>query len=270
MISIEIPVTHGKYIRRVLDSILSQEGDYEVVIVTPRPEVVGDYRVKVVEADTGLLEARYLAHLNSKGDRELILDETRYLSPGAIQYLSSQDRKMLIIGEEEVGTSFLDRTADLDKRVIMECNSGVDPLRGYLLPRFFQRDVLDHAFSALRKNIPGEIFSRIVHPDHQLIFYEAYRYSRDVGIVKDVLLHHFGDSLVSDTVRKYYRYGKSHELLRKTPYRELLRVSRRKRNLCNVTLKERLGLYILYAIRTLPFLLGLYLSAIGVSYVRAG
>ncbi|WP_216604165.1 hypothetical protein [Acidianus sp. RZ1] len=166
---------------------------------------------------------------------------------------------MLIVGEDEVGNSFLDKMANLDKKVIMECNNTVDPLRGYLLPRLFKREVLDHAFENLRKKIRGEVFERIVHPDHQLIFYEAFNYSRDVGIVKEVLIHHFGDSSLFNVMKKYYRYGKTHKLLKETPYKELLSVGRRKRDLCDVSLKEKIGLYTLYAVRGIPFLLGLYL-----------
>ncbi|WP_200869377.1 hypothetical protein [Candidatus Acidianus copahuensis] len=34
MLSIEIPVTHGKYVKTVLDSIFSQKDDFEVIVVT--------------------------------------------------------------------------------------------------------------------------------------------------------------------------------------------------------------------------------------------
>ncbi|MBP1357706.1 MAG: hypothetical protein JZD40_04375 [Sulfolobus sp.] len=47
--------------------------------------------------------------------------------------------------------------------------------------------------------------------------------------------------------------------MKETPYKELLRVMKRKRDLCGVSLGEKIGLYALYAVRGIPFLLGLYL-----------
>jgi len=71
MISIEMPVTHGKYLRQVLESIRKQSYlDYEVIIVNSGREelsdVIKEFGFKVMNQKARLFYARYLAHKESK------------------------------------------------------------------------------------------------------------------------------------------------------------------------------------------------------------
>lgn len=259
MFSIQIPALHGKYLRNVLESIRSQTlQDYEVIVVNSGGEqisnLVKEFGFKAVRKYVKLLEARYLANEESKGDYALLLDETRPLRRDALEVLSRNLHDMVIIGERELGESVWVKAAQLDKDNIMYCNSP-EAIKGFALPRVFKRELLTLALETLRVNL-GEVFSQVVFPDHELIYYEASKLSNDVTIVRDELIYHYGDVKLSDIMRKYYRYGKSLKVLKGTPYSFMTSVSRKRRNICKGGIYDRIVLYTLYFARGIPFLLG--------------
>ena len=263
MISIEIPITHGKYLRQVLESIREQTyQDYEVIVVNSGRKELSDmvkqFGFKLVEKKAKLLHARYLAHKESKGDYALILDETRMLEKDTLKTLSSLDYDMVIIGEKEVGDSFWVKLAQLDKENITYCNP-IDPLNGIALPRYFKSEILSKAFSSAKEKL-GDKFYEVVFRDHDIIFYEASKVSKSIYAVNDPLISHFGDASLSDIMRKYYRYGKSARLLKSSPYSDFLAKKRVTRRICKGSFWERKTLYLLYLARGIPYLLGFYLG----------
>ena len=263
MISIEIPVTHGKYLRQVLESIRKQSyQDYEVVIVNSGSEelsdVIKEFGFNVINQKAKLLHARHLAHKESKGDYALILDETRMLEKDTLKTLSSLDFDMVIIGEKEIGDSFWVKLAQLDKENITYCNP-VDPLKGIALPRYFKSEVLSKALSSAKGKL-GEKFYEVVFRDHDIIFYEASKISNRVYVVHEELISHFGDSSLLEIMRKYYRYGKSARVLKNSYYSDFLAKKRVTRRICRGSFWERKSLYLLYLARGIPYLLGFYLG----------
>lgn len=264
MISIEIPVTHGKFLGSVLDSIFSQSyQDFEVILVvenfTKIKNVIDKYDVKIIKKKTGLLDARYIGHINSKGDLELILDETRLLKKDSLQTFSKIKSDMCIIAEEDIGKGFWIRLSKLDKNVIMMNNTNeLNPLNSFILPRLFRREVLNYAFDKLIKNIPYNHFTKIISFDHQYIFYEAFNYSKNIDAIKTVSIYHYGDDSLSLIIKKFYRYGVSTKIVDYTPYKEILKKTNYKRNLSKLSYKDRFLLYLLYGVRAVPFFIGYY------------
>ena len=262
MISIEIPVVHGKYLHDVLESIRSQSyQDYEVIIVNSGSDQISDlirqYGFKEIRKSTKLLYARYLAHMNSKGDFSLLLDETRYLGKDALLTLSSLRRDMIIIHEREVGNSIWIRQAQLDKDNIIYCNPA-DAIKGFALPRYVRSEILSRAFEALESNLKDKFYD-VIFPDHELIYYEASKISTDVNIVKEPFIYHYGDSSILDIARKYYKYGKSIRVVKGTLYENFFSTKRKVRKICRGSLLDRVGVYGLYLVRGIPFILGKYL-----------
>ena len=257
MISIEIPVLHGKYLNEVFESIRIQTfQDYEVVVVNSSQkgevsDLIKQYGFKEVRENVKLLKARYLAHRESRGDYELLLDETRVLREKTLEILSSLSHDMVVIGEEEIGDSFWVKLANLDKENIMECNTP-EAIKGFALPRLFKREILDLAFVKLRENLRNK-FDEVVFPDHELIYYEASKVSNNVFVLKEKLISHYGDAKLLEIIKKYYRYGKTLKVLKSTPYNGFTRISRKRRVICK---GSKLALYLLYLTRGVPFLLG--------------
>ncbi len=162
MFSIQILVLYGKYLREVFESIRLQIlQDYEVIVVNSGggniSDLVKEYGFKEVKKVVRLLEARYLANRESKGDYALLLDETRPLRKDALELLSKNLHDMVIIGERELGDSFWVKAAQLDKDNIMYCNSP-EAIKGFSLPKLFRRELLTNALERLREGL-GDKFN---------------------------------------------------------------------------------------------------------------
>ncbi|MDE1767111.1 MAG: glycosyltransferase [Thaumarchaeota archaeon] len=255
---------HGGTICQVLDSIMKQSyQDFEVIIVSPSELILENlyksYDIRKVHADVGLLKARYLAHKKAQGDYELILDDSRLINKNCLEVLSNIKEDMAIIGEKELGKGFWVDLANLDKKIIVKYNSTkIDPIHGFLLPRYYKNKVLNHTFNILHRKINKDNFNRIIAGDHQLIYYESYNYSKSVKLIKNELISHFGDVTAHSILKKYYRYGKTYKLIKNTPYVHLANINEKKRIVPGFN--NNLKLDILYAVRGVPFICGYILS----------
>jgi len=113
--------------------------------------------------------------------------------------------------------SFFERLYEADRKLI-HLQANFDPLHGNLLPRFFRREILERAFSA----IPKEIIPTTIHHDHAIIYFQARKVSSRVGILP-ASVYHREHGLVK-TWRINFRYGKSLQgLLTNGYYHELVR-----------------------------------------------
>ena len=260
MISIEFSTVHGNQLYSVLESIRSQTfQDYEVIIVNSNPDLSDTIKESgsvEIFRKTGKLEARELAHKMSHGDREFLLEETRILKKDALERLSSDsEADMTIVGENEIGESFVNRINRVDARLAAG-QSGATPENLYLLPRYFRREVLDYSFKQAHVGIPDDIFPRIVASDLEIIYSEGFKKYRNIKIIRDELIDKFGEASFLESFRKYYRYGQTHKMLRNTSYSDFYSFQRRRRSIPNIKyLPAILGIY---AIRGTGFFLGYY------------
>ena len=261
MISIVIPVTHGKYLNEVFNSINKNSyQDFEVIVVnsSEKPEIskiINSFNFLEIKvpSDTKLLKARYIGHLNAKGEYELLLDETRVIADSLLKKLNDLDYDMVVIGEKEIIQSYWTYLAELDKNL----NEGIgDPLEnGYVLPRYFKKDVIDKAFEKIKEKIPSYIFEEIISVDHHIIFYESYQISKNIFHLKDKLIYHYGDNSIFDIMRKYHRYGLSSRAVLGTPYEFTAKFSSHKRR--NLNIYNLIKLSPLYFVRGISYFVGI-------------
>ncbi|WP_298276863.1 hypothetical protein [Ferroplasma sp.] len=261
MISIEIPMKWGAHINEQLEAIRSQTyQDYETIVAVPEynnelKDILKQYDVKIRNCGPNLLDARFTAHSASRGEYSLLLDETRIPSTNLLYTLSGIKNDIAIIGEADFGNNFWIRMSNLDKMNLLECNS-IDMSAGFVLPRFFETNILTSAFKKITNNIDDKKFRSVIFEDHQLISFEAVKLSDSISIIKDTLIYHYGDTSLISIIKKYHRYGKSHVVLKGTHYEFLLSPRKRIRKICH---GDRIKLTIFYAARGIPFLTGYYL-----------
>ena len=259
-ISIEIPLTWGTHLQEQLEAIRRQSyQEYEVSIASSMPrgsyeDLIGDYGAKVTYCGPNILEKRYCAHKSSKGEYSLLLDETRIPRYNLLMKLQGMSEDMVIIDERDIGDGFWIRMANLDKKNSLECNSFI-ATNGFVLPRYFHYGLLTEAFDMLKGILDESVFRSVVMEDHQLIYYEASKMSNSIGTLKGYYLSHYGDRTLISILKKYHKYGKKHRVLKSTNYRELLSPTKRIRTICS---DNKLGLYLFYLARGLPFLIGYY------------
>jgi hypothetical protein len=261
-ISIEIPVTWGNHLSEQMEALRNQTfQDYDISIASSMSnenieDLLKEYDVRITHCGPNILEKRYLAHLQSRGEYSLLLDETRIPRPQLLSELQKFTNDMVVIDERDIGNTFWINMANLDKINSIECNS-FEAYKGYVLPRYFNSTLLTRAFEEIREKLDDTIFKSVLMEDHQLIYYEASKLSTSIATLKGQHLFHYGDASLLSILKKYHGYGKGHKVLRNTYYQELLSPRQRVRKICS---GNRLGLYIFYIARGIPFLIGYYLA----------
>ena len=262
MISIEFSARSGNYLKEVLESTrLQTYQDFEVIVVNSNPnfsDLIKEYGGVEIPLNVGKLVARKLAHEKSRGEYELMLEETRILRPDALETLNQLDSpEIAVIAEEEFGDTFINRINRIDAMLGTEFTS-LTPENLFVLPRFYSRNALDSAISAANRKLSNDVFSRIVGSDLEILYFEAYQHGRHISLVRDKLIIKYGESSVRESFAKYHRYGKTQRLLSGTCYRDFYNIKRRFRPV--PSLKYLPALATIYAIRGTAFFAGYYLS----------
>jgi len=262
MISVEFSVVSGKKLYEVLESIRQQTyQDYEVIIVNSNPyfkDMVRDFGAKEIFIETGKLEARKKAHEASKGEYELLLEETRILKHNALKMLASlSDPDMAIINEEEIGDGLINRLNRLDAEIAFKYASP-DPSNLYLIPRYYKRAVLDYSFKQAYSNLPERLVPKMVASDLEIIYTEAFKRFKGIVKVDDLLIKKYGETTIMDSFSKYYRYGQTQKLLSGTCYGDFYSFGKRRRKTPKMRYLPMMTA--IYAIRGSAFFLGYLLG----------
>lgn len=266
-ISICIPIVYGNHTREALESIFSsQYQDYEVIVndstdFFTASDTLSEYDVKIIKKKTMSFESRYLTIRESTGNKILLFDETRIMSSNLLGILTSMKNEMVAIGERDIGKGMITFLSNLDKRNVAVNPELLNPSKNKsIIPRFYSREVILEAMNEIFKHITDDLVKKIVGLDLELIYFESYKISQNIGIIPAQEILHYGDSDFNEVFKKYFRYGKSQKMLRNSYYSDFAGLSGRNR--ANASPKDWAMSLPLQIIRGIPFLLG-YLSGSG-------
>lgn len=255
----------GKNFEKCLNSIFSSTySDFEIVVndATRSPEVrdlLSKYDVRTITGNTRTLESRLLTVRHSTGETILLLDETRLVSSSLLGRIAGMPNKMIVVGESEMGGGILQKLTNLDKLASNLVEEGeISPLMNKsILPRIYDRTIIQNSFDRIVSVLEPQVFSEIVGLDLELIYLEAWHQTKDIGFIRTSEIHHFGETSYKDLFKKYYRYGRSQKILRKTPYADFASLRGRTRH--GLSGAERLTTVPIQLLRGFPFVLG-YIS----------
>lgn len=227
MISIAIPVVHGKYFKEVLESINSQTYDkYEVIVVNDNgsnriSKIISNYGAYEIVESGSLLKSRYLASMKSKGSTLFFLDETRPLiADDALEMISQNNSDIIFSREKEVIINLVSRLASIERECIYSFDN-INNLKPYIVPRIYSRSLVLKALNRV-KNKLGPVYQwATIMPEDLFIYYEARKLSNSFSEVTKPIMKHYGDFTIGDTVRKNYRYGRGFGITSFTPYRDI-------------------------------------------------
>ena len=264
MISIELISKGEPSLKNVLESIKNQSyKDYEIICANSSNDInvknlLLKYNCKVIDipVNSRHLIARYTAHKYAKGDKSLILDSTRPLKNNALEilYKNYYNYDMVILREDSLGHGFWVNQAKLLKDISeMQSKRLSNETLAFLLPRFYNSDLLSEAFNNIIKDT-GKLFNEISYGEHHIIFDECKKLSNNIGITNEILLSHYDDSSLKKIIKKYYWYGKSQKILKQLSASAASNLSTHIRK--NVNLKMRLKTIPINATRGIPFILG--------------
>jgi glycosyltransferase involved in cell wall biosynthesis len=233
LVSITIPARNSKKtIAMCLAAIGKQTyPSIETVVIDSHSsdgtrDIATQYGARVIQCDGKLLAARYLGVKESEGQYIALIDTDQILKPATIERAVAlmDDYDMLVFEEHSFNTNwFIPRLYSASKRIInahFDKDYAFDPVKGGNPARFFKREILEKAFAA----IPKELIPETVHYDHDIIYYESYKVSPRVRILRDAVYHIEPD--FSKLWRTNLRYGASLRAVKRSYYWELF-LSRR-------------------------------------------
>ncbi len=229
LVSITIPSYNSeKMIPSCLEGVAKQTyPNIETLVIdshsTDRTrDIATSYHTRVILCDGKLLAARYLGYKESKGLYIVFVDTNQILEPTAIERAVGlmDDYDMLVFETQSYNTEwFIPKLHGASKQIMAACfgkPGAFDPTRGPFLPRFFKREILKKAFTA----IPEELIPDTIHPDHAIIYYESYKVSSRVGGLRNAIYDIEPDW--RKLWRTRYRYAASLRSIKKSYYRNLL------------------------------------------------
>ena len=264
LVSVVIPTYNSeRTLPACLTSIRKQTyKNLEVIVVDSYSkdntvEIARRFKARVLRTKGALLWARYIGHAHSKGDIELLLDSDQILHPTAIERgvrLIGQGYDMLILEEK----SYKPRTpvqwlSYADKTYIHEIYD-YHPLHGVLHARMYRKALLDEVFKGIVGKVPLSSMCRIIAQEDAIIYYEAWRLSKKVTLLRDAV-YHIEPSSLTQLVRKACRYGKSEKVIPDT-YSLLVRKKHTPRKLNPLKPHSWMSLT-LWVLKGLPYIIGL-------------
>ena len=238
-ISVQIVTRGESTLSQVLEALRCDRFvDAEVVVVDssgrelPRGqrdrELIDQYLT--TRPETSLLDARRLGVTVSRGPKSLLLDSTRVVSVGLLRELVQSHSKdpMVIIPEVGSGHTFWAIQGTWDKQIVNQrrfLERAIHSARPFVLPRYFDTQLLRRVYSTLLHRAGQESLSKVVYSDHSLVYLTALELWPHVAICQDGWISHTEDAKLGDVVRKYKRYGESSRVL-KASAPDLLRAAR--------------------------------------------
>jgi glycosyltransferase involved in cell wall biosynthesis len=154
----------------------------------------------------GLLGSRLQGIISARGLYVVLLDSDQILSgqtvAKCVDCCERQGKDMVALEEDVYEcTNWLQWLFAMDRKVINIVNN-LDPTTGVILPRFFRKSILVKAIDA----IPHNVIDSVGGPDHAILYYESWKLSKNVGMVKGAVRHMETRSLL-ELIRKCYRWG---------------------------------------------------------------
>jgi glycosyltransferase involved in cell wall biosynthesis len=215
---------------------------------------------KVILTDWKLLGARYLGCKAAVGDYILMLDSDQVLVHDTVERSLKlfETYDMLCLEEASYHSkTLIEKMFEADRRLVHhEIQLQIDPIYGTLLARFYKGNLLKQAFEA----IPETFLSFVVAHDHAIIYYEAWKLSTKVAVLRTALYHNEPITLL-ELWRKNFRYGRSTKtLLANGYYNDFIRKKTRFRNTnTGIITADRFMSSLLLSLKAPAYLLGQYL-----------
>jgi hypothetical protein len=263
-ISVEISVTSGKYLPRILCAlrqIAPNPNLLEIVVInSSKKREVSDlcrnFNAKEIKEECSLLQSRYLGVINSSGDFILILDETRVPSPDLVRSLFSSPHNMMAFPEKNLGHGIINMLDRRDKDLVYRSGTSVSGKTTLIIPRFYSLQIIKKAFLAAREKLTDDVFKKVVAKDDRIIFHEASKISGETVFLSEYPIFHINDTDILREFKKYSRYGSTSRLLKGTEYEFMSGLGDKFRKFSSF---EDFPLLFLYLLRGAAYAVGYYL-----------
>jgi len=208
-ISVNIPTFNSaSTLELTLRSLQEQTyKNFEVIIIDHYSadgtlEIAKKHKIKTLLDKGKLFNSRKMGVENSKGDFVVFLDSDQVLSKEALEKTVKkilEGNDMIVFEERSYRPkSIVERITDLDRKMVQE-RYELDPTKGVILPRVFKRSILLKVFNKL----DPKVYKLITVEDHAIVYYEAHKISKKIGLVKRAVRHKEPETI--GEIYKHYR-----------------------------------------------------------------
>ena len=112
-------------------------------------------------------------------------------------------------------------------------------------------DIPGKAFKSITRRLPAETMYKLVAQDHALIYLEAWKHSKKLGMLRDAV-YHIEPRNLGSLIKKFYRYGKTElELVKYYPELAKKRSPRKIK-----PHPDALASLMLWSLKAIPYLIG--------------
>lgn len=209
-LSIILRSREGEDLTGAIKSIQASSGNHseiEIIIVsnsTTQAEFFQD-KIHILRCDAKRMEAKLLGVRMANSDKVLFLDSDQTVSIDLIPELVVFNHDIGIIPERSSDNHFMAKLMDI-KRIENEKHMKDKPSVSVpVVPRFFTKTLIERTLNSLG----DEIIKNVAWPEDSIIFYQAMKFSNDVGWVNSVIYNF--DPNLRDFVRKSFYYGSRNE-----------------------------------------------------------
>lgn len=267
LVSVTIPTFNSeKTLRKTLESVKAQTyKDTETLIIDSHSkdktlEIAKEFNVPVYQYEDALLGARGLGVKKAKGVYILLLDSDQILEKTAVEravkMFSEKKFDMLALYERSYQPkNMLEKLFDADRELVQKYyKQFLDPYTGVILPRFYKKEILVKVFGRIPQNIQKICAAH----DHAIIYIEAYKISKKIGMLP-YAVYHIEPGSWKWLFSKTYRWGYTTRDLEKDPmYRDLIKSKKRPRKFMWSSPGLSIKSNVLRFIRAIPYALGYY------------
>ena len=263
LVSITIPTYNSeRTLRKTLESVKAQTyKKIEIIVIDSHSkdetcEIAKKFSAKVFQYEGTLLGAREMGVKKAKGEFVLLLDSDHILEPTATERAVKLIKQFDILWLYERSYKpkrLLEKLYDADRILVQKyAKDFISPIGGVILPRFYKREILIKSF----KNMPRKILPLCVAHDHAIIYYEAYKISKKIGMLPHALWHMEPWRWIN-LFKKTYRYGiTTKKLVENRAYPEIIQSKNSMRKIEWEDLGLSVKSNILRFLRGIPYKLG--------------
>lgn len=262
VISILFPTVSPEMCGKCLGAIFnSNYTDFEVIVdnVAGDSEVrrkIEEFGVREINGTLSRLRSRLSLINEARGEKILLLDDTRVISKQLLGLLSNSNAPMVAIAEKEMGNGLISLVYNLEKKGLQR----LDPIRmdpialKSVIPRAYDSGLLKKASQKIQSNIGSNITDQLNTLDLELLYFQAFQESRKVDYFPTPEIFHFAEGSFAELWGKYFKYGMGQRLLEHTCYNLVSSMYGRTRK--GLPISSRLLSLPALLLRSVPYILG--------------
>lgn len=213
LVSINIPTYNSEStLEETLKSIkLQSYKNYEIIIADHNSkdktaEIAKKYTDKIILDPKKLLHSRYLAFKASKGKIIFFIDSDQILEPTLLERVvksfNEEDYDMWALEERSYNPkNWVEKLTDIDRENVHKIKE-FNPSKSVILARAFKKDILEEVF----KKIKPELFDYVSVQDHAIIYYESWKISNKIKMIKNAVFHREPNS-IKELYHHYFKWG---------------------------------------------------------------